>query len=125
VRFIHLGAIATDQLPATYAQAHLHVMTSRTLRDSVEGFGLVYLEAAACGLTSIASNSGGCPDAVCDGETGVVVEEGNLPALMAAIEQMMTDSVLRQRLAAEARSRALEQTWEDSARAIVELTREG
>jgi phosphatidylinositol alpha-1,6-mannosyltransferase len=56
-------------------QSHLFVMPSRTLNQGrdVEGFGIVYLEAAACKRPSVASNDGGISDAVIDGKTGISV----------------------------------------------------
>jgi len=79
VKFI--GDIPDDQLGATYAQADIFAMTSMPHRHSVEGFGLVYLEAGAHGLPIVAHAIGGVPEAVVDGVTGLLVAPGDTPAL--------------------------------------------
>ena len=76
----------------------------------VEGFGLVYLEAAACGLPSVAAAIGGVPDAVMNGTTGLLTEaEPN--AVTDAISRMVIDSSLRIDLANAAKLHAHEMSW--------------
>lgn len=74
VRFI--GRIPHEQLPQYFALGDIFAMPSRSRLWGleVEGLGIVYLEASACGLPVIAGNSGGAPDAVLPGKTGVVVD---------------------------------------------------
>jgi glycosyltransferase involved in cell wall biosynthesis len=116
VRF--LGDIPDDQLGATYAQADIFAMTSMPHKHSVEGFGLVYLEAGAHGLPIIAHAIGGVPEAVIDGVTGLLVTPGDLPALTLAFARLLFDAPLRRRLGEAARRRALSRTWRDSALAL-------
>ena len=116
VRF--LGDIPDDQLGATYAQADIFAMTSMPHKHSVEGFGLVYLEAGAHGLPIIAHAIGGVPEAVIDGVTGLLVTPGDLPALTLAFARLLFDVPLRRRLGEAARRRALSRTWRDSALAL-------
>jgi phosphatidylinositol alpha-1,6-mannosyltransferase len=71
-----------------------------------EGFGIVFLEAAACGVPSVAGRSGGSHEAVVDGETGYVVEPRDIKAIRDAIARMLDDDALRERLGAAARRRA-------------------
>lgn len=78
---------------------------------AVEGFGLVYLEAAAMGLTSIASDSGGVPDAVMDEETGILVPPGDAAAVAQAIEQLFADRARLADLSARALAHARNATW--------------
>ncbi|HWA28716.1 MAG TPA: glycosyltransferase family 4 protein [Lacunisphaera sp.] len=114
-----LGDIPDDQLGAIYAQASIFAMTSMPHKHSIEGFGLVYLEAGAHGLPIVAHAIGGVPEAVMDGVTGLLVEPGNLPALTDAFARLLADARLRRRLGEAARLRALSRTWRDSAVALL------
>jgi phosphatidylinositol alpha-1,6-mannosyltransferase len=116
VRF--LGDIPDDQLGAVYAQADVFAMTSMPHRQSVEGFGLVYLEAGAHGLPIVAHAIGGVPEAVVDGETGLLVRPGDTAALTRAFDRLLGDPTLRRRLGEAGRARALSRTWRDSALAL-------
>jgi len=71
VRF--LGNIAPEALPRYYNASDVFVMPSRAEGPSVEGFGIVFLEAGACGKPVVGARSGGIPDAVRDGETGLLI----------------------------------------------------
>src|SRR5213078_2192131 len=72
VRF--LGFVADADLPALYNAADLYVGASRRYDLLAEGFGIALVEASACGLAVVAGDSGGVPDAVRDGETGLLVD---------------------------------------------------
>jgi phosphatidyl-myo-inositol dimannoside synthase len=72
-----------------------------------EGFGIVFLEAAAAGLPQVAGDSGGAAEAVVDGETGLVVRRPHDPAdVAAALRRLLADGDLRRRMGAAARARA-------------------
>ena len=71
-----------------------------------EGFGIVFLEAAACGVPSVAGRSGGSHEAVADGETGFVVPPRDVDAVRAAIGRLLADDGLRAQMGAAARQRA-------------------
>jgi glycosyltransferase involved in cell wall biosynthesis len=116
VRF--LGEIPEAQLPALYAQADIFALTSLPHGPSLEGFGLVYLEAAAHGLPTIAHRTGGVPEAVRDHQTGLLTEPDDRPALADAIARLRDQPALRARLAAAARVRARERSWADNARLL-------
>ena len=77
---------------------------TRTTFDS-EGFGLVYLEAGACGKPSIASTTAGCSEAVADGWTGLLVPPHSAPQLARAIRCLIDDPILRRRLGKNAHRR--------------------
>ena len=64
---------------------------SRLAGLEVEGLGIVYLEASACGLPVIAGNSGGAPDAVLQGESGVVVDGTSAAEVAAATAELLVD----------------------------------
>ncbi|MEY4418803.1 MAG: hypothetical protein RIR15_125, partial [Actinomycetota bacterium] len=71
-----IGRIQYQELPQYICMGDIFAMPSRSrfMGLEVEGLGIVYLEASACGLPVIAGKSGGAPDAVIEGSTGVVVD---------------------------------------------------
>ena len=87
------GGVPWAELPAHYDAGDVFAMPCRTRRRGldVEGLGIVYLEAAATGLPVIAGASGGAPDAVLDGETGVVVDGRSVPQIADAVIGFLTD----------------------------------
>ncbi len=64
----------------------------------IESFGIVYIEASACGKAVIGANNGGIPDAVADGESGILIETGSVEAIAAALKRLLADRELRERL---------------------------
>ena len=113
VRF--LGNAPDEELDRIYARADVFAMTSINHRQSVEGFGLVYLEAAAHGLPVVAHAVGGVPEAVVDGVTGLLVPPADQPALTAAFARLIAEPALRQQLGAAGRTWALRHNWLRSA----------
>lgn len=113
-----LGDVPDDQLGDLYAQADIFAMTSMPHKHSVEGFGLVYLEAGAHGLPVIAHNIGGVPEAVTHEETGLLVAPGDTAALTQAFSRLLADPMLRHRLGEAGRVRAGRRTWRDSAESL-------
>ncbi|HWG74877.1 MAG TPA: glycosyltransferase family 4 protein, partial [Acidimicrobiales bacterium] len=104
-----LGRVSDVDLPALYACADLFAMSCRTRWRGLEqeGFGIVFLEAAAAGVPSVAGDSGGAAEAVVDGETGVVVRRPDDPdALAGAIGRLLDDPDLASRQGQAARRRA-------------------
>jgi len=107
-----LGRVLDLDLPALYGCADVFAMCCRSRWRGLEqeGFGIVFLEAAACGVASVAGASGGAAEAVEDGETGAVVDQPDDPAAVAAaIGRLIEDpkSASRQGQAARARAEAL------------------
>ena len=73
-----------------------------------EGFGIVFLEAAAAGVPQVAGQSGGAAEAVADGETGFVVgDPRDVEAVSDALERLLVDPELRERMATASRRRAV------------------
>jgi phosphatidyl-myo-inositol dimannoside synthase len=85
------GPVPGDELAAHYAAGDVFAMPCRTRRGGldVEGLGIVYLEASACGLPVIGGDSGGAPDAILEGESGYVTN-GQLSLTHRLIE-LLTD----------------------------------
>ncbi len=102
-----------------YAAADLFALPVREEEDDIEGFGIVFLEAALFGLVAIAGNSGGVPEAVLDGVTGLLVDPHHPRRIADAIEALRKDTQLKKRLGEAARERALKDfRWEDRARIL-------
>ncbi|MCA9384237.1 MAG: glycosyltransferase family 4 protein [Candidatus Magasanikbacteria bacterium] len=102
-----------------YAAADLFALPVREEEDDIEGFGIVFLEAALFGLVAIAGNSGGVPEAVLDGVTGLLVDPHHPRRIADAIEALRKDSQLKKRLGEAARNRAIKDfRWEDRARVL-------
>jgi phosphatidylinositol alpha-1,6-mannosyltransferase len=109
VRF--LGRVADDRLPALYACADVFAAPNRARWGGLEqeGFGIVFVEAAACGIPQVAGDSGGAPEAVVDGETGLLVERPGIPSEVAsALERLIGDPSERHRLGQQSRRRAVD-----------------
>jgi phosphatidylinositol alpha-1,6-mannosyltransferase len=106
VRF--LGRVGDADLPGLYAAADVFVMLCRDRWRGLEaeGFGIVFLEAAASGVPAIAGRSGGAHEAVDDGRTGFVVESRDVEQVRDALARLLDDSALRERMGAAARARA-------------------
>ena len=123
VRF--LGAVPDADLPALYNAADLYVGASRYHDLLAEGFGISLVEASACGLAVVGGRSGGVPDAVREGETGILVDPGDPHAVAAGINQLLGDAELRQRLGAAGR-RAVETfyNWDRVARDLIQIDAE-
>lgn len=113
VRFF--GNIPDEELSALYDRADIFAMTSINHGDSVEGFGLVYLEAAAHGLPVVAHDVGGVSEAVVDGTTGLLVPPDRPAQLAAAFEKLIHDAPLRAKLGAAGREWASRNCWQESA----------
>ncbi len=109
VRF--LDRVEADDLAPLVAAADVFAMLCRNrwLGLEQEGFGIVFLEAAAAGVSVLAGRSGGAEEAVLDGVTGLVVDRpGDLVMVTAALERLLDDAELRDRLGAAGRARAVE-----------------
>jgi glycosyltransferase involved in cell wall biosynthesis len=116
VRF--LGNLPDDELSEVYDRSDIFAMTSVNHGHSIEGFGLVYLEAAAHGLPVVAHDVGGVSEAVADGITGLLVPPNRPAQLAAAFEQLVFDEELRNRLGAAGRQWATRNCWIKSAEAL-------
>jgi len=109
VRF--LGALPDEELDRIYAKADIFALTSIDHGHSVEGFGLVYLEASAHGLPVVAHRVGGVAEAVVDGETGFLASPHHPAELTAAFGKLINDSELRNRMGSAGRDWARRNTW--------------
>jgi len=123
VRF--LGFVPDDALPALYNAVDLYVGASRYHELLAEGFGISLVEASASGIAVVAGRSGGVPDAVRDGETGILVDPEDPAAVAAGISRLLGDESLRRRMGAAGR-RAVETyyNWGRVAEDFIRIERE-
>lgn len=111
-----LGQKAQDSLPYYYSAAEVVVVPSH-----YESFGLVALEAMACGTPVVASETGGLAFLVRDGETGFHVPTGDPEALAERLRRLLTDEVLRRRLGQQAADYARRYAWPIIADQVIDL----
>ena len=106
-----LGRVSQEDRAALLGAADVFVMACRNrwLGLEQEGFGIVFLEAAAAGVPQVAGDSGGASEAVVDGETGLVVADPGDPGAVAqALRSLLADPNRRRRMGRAARSRVQE-----------------
>ncbi len=114
-----VGHVADDALPSYYSAADLFVMPAREAPPDVEGFGLVFLEANACGTPAVGARSGGIPDAIVDGETGLLVPPSTPTALASALASLLHAPERLATLGRQGRTRTLRTAnWEEVARNV-------
>jgi phosphatidylinositol alpha-1,6-mannosyltransferase len=105
-----LGRVAHDDLPGLYACGDVFAMLCRNRWFGLEqeGFGIVFVEAAAAGVPQVAGDSGGAAEAVADGETGLVVRRPGDPTAVAdALARLLDDPARCARMAVAGRERAV------------------
>ena len=122
VRFV--GKVPDNELPRYYGAADVFALCSEERRNegSVEGFGLVFLEASACGVPVVGTKAGGIPDAVEDGETGFLVPPRDAAAVARAIDLLLTDRGLARRMGEAGRQRVLDRfNWANTGEAVSDV----
>ncbi|WP_344587670.1 glycosyltransferase family 4 protein [Actinomadura vinacea] len=109
---VFTGSVPWEELPAHFDAGDVFAMPCRTRHRGldVEGLGIVYLEASATGLPVVAGDSGGAPDAVVDGETGIVVEGRSVAAVARALSDLLGDPERARKMGRQGRS-WVEQEW--------------
>jgi glycosyltransferase involved in cell wall biosynthesis len=107
-----LGKIPADQLDVYYKRVRGLVMPSMNVGDSFEGFGLVHLEANVWGVPAIGSFGCGNEDAVRDGYSGYLIEQGNIKALSEAMLRLLDPAFDWNAMSANARQFSQSMSWE-------------
>jgi len=111
---IFLGQVPRAELPNFYNLADLFVLVSRrTCTGDVEGFGIVVIEAALCGIPSIVSRNSGLEETVIDRKTGLIVDQENPEDTAEAIINLLSDDSLRIKMGNSAYQHAIKySTWD-------------
>lgn len=123
-RLHFLGNVDEEEKVDLLQRALLFVHTPVTAADGgFEGFGIVYLEASACGIPVVGTLGSGAEDAILDGRTGLLVPQ-RVDAVEDALLQLLSDEELRGRMGRAGREHALASTWEKNARAVLAVYRE-
>ncbi|MDP2656217.1 MAG: glycosyltransferase family 4 protein [bacterium] len=120
VRF--MGALPDQEVRAWYGQADVFVMTPVDIAGDVEGFGIVYLEANAFALPVIATATGGVEEAVIDGQSGIVVRQGEVSSISQAIVRLFDDPEYAHVLGRYGKERVLRDfSWNIQARNLINV----
>ena len=121
---VFTDGVPSDELPAHHAMADVFAMPCRTRGAGldVEGLGIVYLEASATGVPVVAGRSGGAPETVVDGETGLVVDGWDVGAIAAAVGDVLADPDRAVRMGAAGRRWVVDNwQWRYKAQRLGEL----
>ncbi len=123
-----LGFVPEEDLPSLYSAADLFVLLTREIKtqQAVEGFGLVFLEAQACGTPVVGTNSGGIPDAVSHEDGGWLIEQDNPNALAEILLKLIDHPNSFREMGQRARIRVeREFTWNHYMKRFKEALRSG
>jgi len=121
-RVTFYGSLRGTALYQRYRRCAVVAMPSKTMPDDVEGFGTVFLEAGLAERASVGTYSGGIPEAIQEGVTGLLVREGDTEGLSMALRKLLADTNLRQTLGMNARARVLREfTWEVTADRLAKI----
>ena len=108
-----LGWITEPEKSLVLQNSDIFIMTPITVGESVEGFGMVFIDAAFHGIASIGSFSGGISDAVINNKTGLLCDEGDQKSITKSIDLLLSDKGLRNELGSNGKRRAREKySWE-------------
>jgi glycosyltransferase involved in cell wall biosynthesis len=114
------GRLSYEELAEKYCSAEISVVAS-----TYEGFGLPAVEAMACGLPVVSTDGGSLPEVVADGKTGIIVPARDPQAMAEAIERLMDDADLRERMGRAGREWVQQRfTWHEAAVNTVAVYRE-
>ncbi|MGH8480553.1 MAG: glycosyltransferase family 4 protein [Gammaproteobacteria bacterium] len=101
-----IGPVGGKVKAALFASTDVFVMPTRREGDSVEGFGIAFLEAGWYGVPALAGRDGGALDAVRDGQTGLLCDATDQADVLRQAQRLLSDSELKRRLGAAASERA-------------------
>ena len=120
VKFV--GFVEPKDMPMYYDICDIFIMPSKTVDFDYESFGIVYIEANACGKPVIGGKSGGVEDAVIDGVTGLLVDPENIEEIAQTIIRLLTDREYARKLGENGRRRVEnELNWKTTGKKIEEV----
>lgn len=121
-RVIFTDSLDDEEIRSLYATADVFCLPGSTHSTAVEGFGLVFLEAAAQGAPSVAGNIGGVSEVIETGATGILVQPDDAGELAKALTRLLDDRSARVAMSNQARSLALRFTWQRCAETVFGAT---
>lgn len=118
-----LGHVPADDLPRWYNTAAVFAMPNRDVNGDTEGFGMVYLEAAACGIPALAGTAGGTGGAVLDGITGLRVDGESMHVITQSLERLLCEPAFARQLGEQGLRRVFNEfSWDSVASKTRELS---
>ncbi len=121
---VFTGAVADAEVADYYQTCDLYAMPNRTIGNGdTEGFGLVFLEAGACGKPVIGGIAGGVPDAIMHQKTGLLVDGTSIDAIANSCIRLLQDDALRNELGANGLEHARKNEWGVKAKQFLALCR--
>jgi len=120
---IFAGEIDYDELPLYYCSCDVFIMANRELKDgNIEGFGIVFIEAAACAKPVIAGDSGGAREAVTDGVTGFVVDPNDTKSISGKIIALLENPAMSKQMGSKGCKRVQSEFgWDEYRRKVKSL----
>ena len=119
---IFLGWITEPEKSLVLQNSDIFIMTPTTVGESVEGFGMAFIDAAFHGIASIGTLSGGISDAVINNQTGLLCEEGNQEMITENIDRLLSNKALRNELGANGKFIAKEKySWKSKVLEYLDL----
>jgi phosphatidylinositol alpha-1,6-mannosyltransferase len=115
---VFTGAVSEEELPRYYRLGEVFAMPCRTRLGGleVEGWGNVFIEAAACGRPVVVGDSGGARESLVPGETGLLVDGRRVPEVAEAVASLLADPETAERMGRAGRARVERAfTWERAA----------
>jgi phosphatidylinositol alpha-1,6-mannosyltransferase len=119
-----LGYVPEADLAELYRSANLFVLCTREDPDQpdVEGFGLTFLEAQACGIPVVGTSTGGIPDAIAECQGGWLIDQDDLGALTAILARLVEDPEEFRQMGRAARQRVQSEcTWDHYMDRLIEM----
>jgi phosphatidylinositol alpha-1,6-mannosyltransferase len=118
-----LGHVSPEDLPRWYNACDVFAMPNREINGDTEGFGMVFIEAAACGKPSLAGVAGGTGSAVIEGVTGQRIDGNNIDEVVNGLGKLLVERDLAEALGAQGHKRVLrEHSWQRVAEKTMALT---
>lgn len=114
---VNIGYVAEEDLPVVYSMAELFLFPSLW-----EGFGLPALEAMACGVPVVTSNTSSLPEVV--GDAGILVNPEDTNAIARGMQRLLNDRILKKKLAKKSIERARRFSWEEAAKKTLQIYHE-
>jgi phosphatidylinositol alpha-1,6-mannosyltransferase len=121
-RVIFAGDAEPEALEGFYAAADVFIHPNREVDGDIEGFGMVFLEANACGVPVIGGRSGGAPDAIQDEVSGYLVNPEDLDEIAERACRLLLSPELRKTMGLAGPAWAARFSWDEAARQVRELT---